>query len=166
MPAISVQFIYCSTNLPNLLHSSHKFLKIPLPDPSNAAIHISLSYVPKTPNKVYTPGAKAFCTPSSITNSGYSANKATYSIINHGICFDTAFPVFAAFDVNFWRFDSERQNVEGGSAHIVRMREKSLAEGTVQGETSHGGGRERVVRRGRGARGVVRMKRWRIVWRR
>jgi len=46
------------------------------------------------------------------------------------------------------------------------MREKSSAEGTVQGETSQVAGRERVVRRGRGARGVVRMKRWSMVWRR
>ena len=92
---------YCSTNLPDLFQSSHKFLKIPLPDPSKAPIHISLSYVPKTPNSAYNPGVNAFCTPSSMINSGYSANKATYSIINHGTCFDTAFPVLAELDESF-----------------------------------------------------------------
>ena len=38
---------------------------------------------------------------------------------------------------------------------MVRMREKRVAEGTVQGEVSQMGGRERLVRRVRGASGVV-----------
>lgn len=49
---------------------------------------------------------------------------------------------------------------------MVRMRENRVAEGTVQGEVSQEGGRESVVRRVRGAKGVVRTKRWSMIWRR
>jgi len=149
---------YFSINRPYLFQSSHNFLKIPLPAPSRAPMHISLSYVPKILNNAYIPGAKAFWTGSSIIKSGYTASKATYSIINHGTCLDTALPVLAFADDNCRLADCEvllRHITEGGDVHIVRTRENSCASVAEQDVVSHGGGRNNVSRTFREAIGVV-----------
>lgn len=74
------------------------------------------------------------------------------------MCFETAFPVFAACEVSC-RFDSSerevRHVVEGGAAHMARIRAKSCAEAAEHEPCSHGGGRESVSLSFRGAREVV-----------
>ena len=61
------------------------------------------------------------------------------------MCFETAFPVFAAREISCRLFSRVFCHaVVGGVAHIVRMRAKSCAEDAEHGSLSHGGGRERV----------------------
>jgi hypothetical protein len=69
--------------------------------------------------------------------------------MNHGTCFDTAFPVFAFAEDNCLLEDCEllfRHVTEGGEVHIVRTRENSCAADAEQEVISHGGGRDTVSR--------------------